>query len=91
MTKTKKLLVGLGAIGVGLLVIIVAVIATREDGPEELVIGDRADDTAEVADEVVEEGAPDVVASGDIDVEGAWTLTRDSCLLYTSPSPRDRG
>ena len=82
MTKTKKLLVGLGAIGVGLLVIIVAVLASREDGPEELVIGDRADDTEEVVEDLVEEGAAEVVAPEDIDIEGAWTLTGDSVAGY---------
>lgn len=82
MTKTKKLLVGLGAIGVGLLVIIVAVVASREDGPEELVIGDRADDTEEVVEDLVEEGAAEVVAPEDIDIEGAWTLSGDSVAGY---------
>ena len=61
-----------------LVLVAIGFLFLRGDGPEELSIGDRVDESGEV----VESEASNDAVVGDVDIVGAWTLTGDSVAGY---------
>lgn len=86
MSKTSKAVLAVLAIVVLPIVAIVIFLGLRDDGPDELVIGDRADDTEDVAEDAAGDtgdgDVPEEAILALVDIEGAWTLTGDSVAGY---------
>ena len=78
MSSSQKILGGVVALVLALVLVAIGFLFLRGDGPEELSIGDRVDESGEV---VESEASNDAVA-GDVDIVGAWTLTGDSVAGY---------
>ena len=78
MSSSQKILGGVVALVLAFVLVAIGFLFLRGDGPEELSIGDRVDESGEV---VESEASNDAVA-GDVDIVGAWTLTGDSVAGY---------
>ncbi len=78
MSSSQKILGGVVALVLALVLVAIGFLFLRGDGPEELSIGDRVDESGEV----VESEASNDAVVGDVDIVGAWTLTGDSVAGY---------
>ena len=78
MSSSQKILGGVVALVLAFVLVAIGFLFLRGDGPEELSIGDRVDESGEV----VESEASNDAVVGDVDIVGAWTLTGDSVAGY---------
>lgn len=82
MTRSRIVLIG-GALAAVLVAVVVGLVLSRDSGPDELVLGERASTTvaADGADGSADAGDGEGPSNPD-SVEGVWTISADSLAGY---------